>query len=101
MAGVPGGSGRRDKLELHEGAAEARLGGEKIAEVVLKQNEGTTKDSIVIHNLRYWGAPRNNGFILMANEIEAYRAGDKPYEFMETNGFMITVDIDSQCAASG
>jgi hypothetical protein len=46
-------------------------------------------------NLRYWGAPRNEGFVLMPNEIEAYRLGDKAYEFKGTNGFMITVDITS------
>jgi hypothetical protein len=58
--------------------------------------QGMTDDPIVVHNLKYWGAPRNKGFILMANEVEAYRAGSKPYEFRGTNGFMITVDIASK-----
>jgi len=75
--------------------SEARLDGGKMGEVVLKRNQGMTDDPIVIHNLKYWGAPRNDGFVLMQNEVEAYRAGDKPYEFKETNGFMITVDIAS------
>jgi hypothetical protein len=81
--------------------AEAKLDGGKTAEVVLKRNEGMTSDPIVIHNLRYWGAPRNDGFVLMANEVEAYRAGEKPYEFKGTNGFMITVDITSMDGGSG
>lgn len=76
--------------------AVARLDGGKGAEVVLKKNQGMSDEPIVIHNLRYWGAPRNDGFILMANEIEAYRATDKPYEFKGTNGFMVTVDIGSR-----
>ncbi|MFN0009059.1 MAG: DUF1326 domain-containing protein [Planctomycetota bacterium] len=74
--------------------AEAKLDGGKIAEVVLKKNQGMSDDPIVIHNLKYWGVPRNDGFVLMANEVEAYR-GDGGYEFKGTNGFMITFDINS------
>ena len=76
----------------------ARLDGGKLAEVVLKRNQGMTDEPIVMHNLKYWGAPRNDGFLMMANEIEAYRDGNKTYEFKGTNGFMITVDINSKDA---
>jgi len=75
--------------------ASAKLGGGKIAEVILKKNQGMTDDPIVIKNLKYWGAARNDGFLLMANQVEAYRAGDKPFEFKGTNGFMITLDMNS------
>ena len=75
--------------------AEAKLDGGKIAEVVLQKNQGMSDDPIVIKNLRYWGVPRNDGFVLMANEVEAYRAGDQSYEFKGTNGFMITFDINA------
>ena len=75
--------------------AEATLDGGKLAEVQLKKNQGMSDDPIVIQNLRYWGVPRNDGFVLMANEVEAYRAGDHPYEHKGTNGFMITFDIAS------
>src|SRR4029079_11805283 len=57
--------------------AEARPDGGKIAEVELQKNQGMSDEPIVIKNLKYWGAPRNHGFVLMANEVEAYRAGDK------------------------
>jgi hypothetical protein len=80
-------------------SASAKLDGGKAAEVVLKKNQGMSDDPIVIKNLRYWGAPRNDGFLLMANEVEAYHATDKPYEFKGTNGFMITFDIGSKDAA--
>lgn len=76
--------------------ATAKLDGGKIGEVVLKRNQGMSDQPIVIQNLRYFGAPRNTGFALMQNEVEAYRAGDKPYEFKGTNGFMITLDINSK-----
>jgi len=52
----------------------------------------------VIKNLKYWGATKNDGFIMMPNTVEAVRVGDKPFEFKGTNGFMITVDIDSKSA---
>jgi hypothetical protein len=61
---------------------------------------GTTKLSgakpIVIKNLKYWGIPRNDGFLMRPNEVEAYRGGDKPFEFKGPNGFMITIDINSK-----
>lgn len=76
--------------------AEARLNGGKSAEVVLRRNPGMTPEPVVIRNLRYFGAPRNTGFVLMPNEVEAYRVGPKAFEFKGTNGFMITYDITSK-----
>src|SRR5262245_11463869 len=79
----------------------AKLDGGKAAEVVLVKNQGMTNDPIVIKNLKYWGAPRNDGFIMMQNDVEAYHLGDKAYETKRTNGFMITIDIASKDAAPG
>jgi hypothetical protein len=77
--------------------ATAKLEGGKTAEVVLHRNrQSNTDDPIVIHNLKYWGVPRNDGFVMMQNEVQAYRGGDKPFEFKGTNGFMITFDIASK-----
>ncbi len=80
--------------------AEARLDGGKAGEVVLNRTQGMTDEPVVIKNLKYWGAPRNDGFVLMPNEVEAYRAGAKPFEFKGTNGFMITFDIASKDVAA-
>jgi hypothetical protein len=74
----------------------AKLADGKLGEVALNRFPGMTSDPIVIKNLKYWGTPRNDGFLLMPNEVEAYRAGDKPFEFKGTNGFMITFDINSK-----
>src|SRR5688572_1615424 len=74
-------------------SAVAKLGGGKVAEVALKRFPGNTDAPIVIHNLKYWGTPRNDGFVLMPNTVQALRQtpeGKKPYEFKGTNGFMIT-----------
>jgi hypothetical protein len=80
--------------------AEARLDGGKTAEVVLNKFPGMTSEPVVMKNLKYWGVPRNDGFIMMPNEVQAYRAGDKPFEFKGTNGFMITLDINSRDVAA-
>jgi hypothetical protein len=76
--------------------AEARLNGGKAGEVVLRRNPGITNDPVVIKNLRYFAAPRNTGFVLMPNEIEAYRVGPKAFEYKGTNGFRMTYDITSK-----
>jgi hypothetical protein len=76
--------------------AEARLDAGKAGEVLLNRFPGTTAEPVVINNLKYFGAPRNNGFVLMPNEIEAYRLGDKAFEYKGTNGFMITYDISDK-----
>lgn len=76
--------------------AVAKLDGGKAAEVVLTRFQGMSDQPVVIKNLRYWGAPRNDGFVLMPNQVEAYRLGDNKFEYNGTNGFMITFDINSR-----
>lgn len=78
--------------------AVARLDGGKAAEVALKKFAGQGGEAVVIRNLPYWGARRNDGFVMMPNEVEAYKLGPKAYEYKGTNGFMITLDIDSDTA---
>jgi hypothetical protein len=78
--------------------AVAKLDDGKAGEVVLKRFPGMSEEPIVIKNMKYWGAPRNEGFILMPNEVEALRVtpqGKEPFEFKGTNGFMITLDINA------
>jgi hypothetical protein len=89
-----------DRWEFNKDSAYASMDGGKTAEVKLKRFPGNTNEPFVIRNLKYWGAPRNDGFILMPNEVEAYRLGPKAFEFQGTNGFMITVDINSNDVAT-
>lgn len=76
--------------------ASATLDAGKTAEIVLKRAEGMAPGPVVIRNLKYEGAPRNDGFILMPNQVEAYRVGPKAFEFKGTNGFMTTIDMSSK-----
>src|SRR5688500_107968 len=79
-------------------SAVARSGGGKVAVVILRQLEVSAMSDgrVVIKNLKYFGVPRNDGFIMMPNEVEAYRLGDKAFEYKGTNGVMIMIDIASK-----
>ena len=89
-----------DKWEITPTGAVALMDGGKTAEVRLKRFQGMTGEPVVIRNLKYWGAPRNDGFIMAPNEVEAYRVGPKAFEFKGTNGFLITIDLNSSDFAS-
>lgn len=75
--------------------AKASLDGGKAAEIVLKQTRGSDNQPVVLQNVKFWAAPRNSGFAVMTNEIEAYRAGDQPFEFHQTNGFFTRIEMRS------
>jgi hypothetical protein len=92
--------GSIDKWEYTKDAAVALLDGGKTAEVRLKGFPGMNKQQVVIKNLPYWGAARNDGFVMMPNEVEAYRVGPNAFEFKGTNGFMLTLDINSKDVAA-
>ena len=47
----------------------ARLNGGRTAEVILRRHPGNTSEPIVVKNLKYQGAPRKAGIILMPNEV--------------------------------
>jgi hypothetical protein len=85
-----------DTWRYDKDGAVATMDGGKTAEVRLKRFPGMSAEPIVIRNLPYWGAKRHDGFVLMPNEVEAYRVGPKAFEYKGTNGFMITVDMNDK-----
>jgi hypothetical protein len=88
--------GTVDHWEYDKDTAYASLDGGKAGEIRLRRFPGMTDDPIVIKNLKYWGVPRHDGFVLMPNEVEAYRVGPKAFEYKNSNGFMITWDMGSK-----
>ena len=60
-----------------------------------------TDEPAVLKNVKYWGTPRNDGFVMMPNEIETYREGANAFEFKGTNGFLLTFDMNSKDVAGG
>ena len=85
-----------DIWEFTKDVAHATIDGGKTAEVKLKRFQGINDDPVVIKNVPYWGTPRNDGFVLMPAELEAYRVGPKAFEYQGTNGFLITIDMTSK-----
>jgi len=86
--------------EATDDRAVAKLNDGKTAEVVLNRTPGMTDEPVVMSNLRYWGVPRHEGFVMMPNEVEAWRGDDRAFEYRGTNGFMITFDIGSEDVAA-
>ena len=60
--------------------AEARLDGGKTAEVVLKIRRHDIR-AVVMKNLKYGECGATTVFVMMPNEVEAYRAGENHSEF--------------------
>ena len=85
-----------DTWTFDKDTAHATLNGGRTAEVKLKRFQGLTDQPAVLNNVRYWGTPRNEGFVMMPNEIETYREGERAFEFKGTNGFMLTFDMTSK-----
>jgi hypothetical protein len=85
-----------DTWTFDKDQAHATLNGSKTAEIRLKRFQGMTDDPAVLKNVKYWGTPRNDGFVMMPSEFEAYKEGPKAYEFKGTNGFMLTFDMTSK-----
>lgn len=79
--------------------AVAKLAGGEKGELVLKAHPGMRGDSVVLSNVAYWGAEDHDGFVMMPNEVQAWRGDERKFETRGTNGFMITVQIDSESPA--
>lgn len=88
-----------DRWEFNNDSAYASLDAGNAAVIQLKRFAGMTSEPVVIRNLKYWGAPRNDGFLVMRNEVQAYRIGPKAFEFKGTAGLLITFDMNSQDVA--
>jgi Protein of unknown function (DUF1326) len=86
-----------DTWHYDEHGAHATMDGGKTAEIRLTHlATANGPGPVVLRNLKYWGAPRNDGFVMMPNQLEAYRVGPNAFEYKGTNGFLITVDLSSK-----
>jgi hypothetical protein len=88
--------------ELGAEQAFALLDGGRTAEIRLKRFPSIGGDEPVrLQNLRYWGAPRNDGFVIMQATLEAYRTGYRPFEYRDSTGFTTSIDLTSKDALPG
>jgi uncharacterized protein DUF1326 len=74
----------------------ALLEGGRAGEIRLKRFPGMAEQPVRLQNLRYWGAARNEGFLVMSATLEAYRIGPRPFEARGTTGFTTTIDMSSK-----
>jgi len=77
--------------------AVAKLNDGKSAEIVLKTTRQQDNKPVIVQNAQFWAA-HSTDVTIMTNEVEAYREGEKPFEFKGTNGFVNTVSMSSSDA---
>lgn len=80
--------------------ARATLDGGQTAEITLQHTREAADPTFParIENLRYWGSRDNDGFVLMPTQISAWRSGEHAFEYRDTSGFSITLQLDSSNA---
>jgi hypothetical protein len=74
--------GKTAYAKLGDGQAEVTLS-------VVTGNDG--RSPVVIKNLTYWGAKKNNGFV-MAKSKHHYKGHQLDYAFEDANGFLIELE---------
>ncbi len=74
--------GKTAHAKLGDGQGEVTL-------TVVTGNDG--KSPVVIKNLTYWGAKKNNGFV-MAKSTHHYKGHQLDYAFEDANGFLIEIE---------
>ncbi|MEK6570356.1 MAG: DUF1326 domain-containing protein [Bacteroidota bacterium] len=74
--------GKTAYAKLGDGQGEVTL-------TVVTGNDG--KSPVVIKNLTYWGAKKNNGFV-MAKSKHHYKGHQLDYAFEDANGFLIEIE---------
>ena len=74
--------GHDGHAKLGDGKAEVKLAG-------FMGNDG--KSQVKINNLTYWGAQKNNGFVL-AKGTHHYKGEGLDYSFEDSNGFFIDIE---------
>lgn len=82
-------------FQVSKTGVHAQLGDGRVAETRTTTMIGLEDKPVMMSNLRYFGFPRNTGFILMPSDVVAYREGDRAFEYKNTNGFLTTVDMNA------
>ncbi len=81
--------------EINGMEAYARLGDGTTAEMKLDLVTGNDgRSPVVVDNLVYWGAKKNNGFVLAKSEHH-YRGYGLDFAFEDANGFLIEIESSS------
>ena len=85
------------------GIAHAKMNNGK-GEVVLEKSKGDDPGrEIVMQNLKYWQAQKNDGFRMWKSKHEEFEGKDHKFSYDGTNGFLITIHFsgNAKAAAAG
>lgn len=90
-------------IDEKSGTAHAKMNNGK-AEVVLEKYKGDDPGrEIVMQNLKYWQAQKNDGFRMWKSKHEEFEGKDHKFSYDGTNGFLITIHFSgmAKTAAAG
>ena len=90
-------------IDEKSGVARAKMDNGK-AEVVLEKFKGDDPSKeIVMQNLKYWEAQKNDGFRMWKSKHESFDGKGHKFSYEGTNGFLITIHFSgmAKTAAAG
>ena len=76
--------------EITESEARAKLANGK-GEMVLEQWKGNDGGKSVLHNVRYFGADRNDGFVMYKSKVHRWDGFGQKFEYSGRNAFTIRI----------
>lgn len=87
-------------IDEKTGVARAKMDNGK-GEVVLQRYKGDDPGrEIVMQNLKYWQAQKNDGFRMWKNEHESFDGKGHKFSYEGTNGFLITIHFSGQATGA-
>lgn len=75
---------------IREGVARASLANGK-GEMVLERTAGADGGSVVLHNVKYWSASSNRGFVVYKSKVNRWDGFGQKFSHPERNAFTIRI----------
>ena len=76
---------------IREGVASAKLANGK-GEMVLEQFKGADGGPVVLHNVNYWAASKNHGFVMYKSKVHRWDGFGHKFEYSGRNAFTIRIE---------
>jgi hypothetical protein len=73
--------------------AEARLGDGTMAHMKLKREPGQNGQGVVLQNVSYFGAQKNDGFHMYKSVDHSANVGGHKFQYADRNAFLISIDV--------
>ena len=79
--------------------AEAKLGGGQMAYMKLKREPGQDGNGVVLRNVSYFGAQKNDGFAMYRSMDHRADVGGHKFQYSDRNAFLISIDTQEGAKA--